>query len=256
MNNTKVTTICNSKGGIGKTATTLAFTYRLASKGYKVLAVDIDRGANLTKSFGRENEDNPAIFDWLVKNEDVRVKITENIDLIPATFDSVKDLAEKCRANMAKPSGYLVSGLSVYDDYDFVFIDTPTGGMCYEITNALMASDNVIIPSVPDFLSKEGMKYMKKAIEEFYEINPCLNLTGVIVNNVETSTALHKKVMKEIEEYAMEEDIPLYSNFVRHSTYVGQRMDDHKDFFFCPSKNPAAQDFMKIVDEFLEKIGE
>lgn len=256
MKNTKTTMICNSKGGIGKTATTLAFAYGLANRGYKVLTIDFDAGSHLTSSFGQDGKIESDIYDWLIKNKDVRITITGNIDLIPATDKGVDGIVSKCRENLVSPSGYLSDGLSVYDEYDFILIDTPSTGMGYQITNSIVASDYIVIPTTPEYLSTKAMEEMASTIKKFLDYKPSLNLTGVFVNNVETSTALHKEGMTEIEEWAYESNIPFYSNFVRHTTRVGQRQKDHKDFYSCPSKNPAAQDFSKVVDEFLKKIGE
>lgn len=256
MKNTRVTTICNSKGGIGKTTTTLAFTYRLASKGYKVLAIDIDSQSNLTRCFGVYNDEKPDIFDWLIKNVDARIHINDNIDIIPSTDKGIGALLNECRKNPVSPSGYLENGLALYDEYDFVFIDVPSGGMGFETTNAIIASDYVVIPTEPNFLSQEGMEGVSRTIADFMKYKPTLVLTGIVINSVKTNTKAHQTGMEEIREKAAEENVPVYKTFVRQSTLIEKAQREHKDFYNDERINPAAKDFACVVDEFLEKIGE
>ena len=255
MKNITITTVCNLKGGTGKTTTVLALSYRLADKGYKVLAVDFDSQANLTRCFGQHNQGNDDIYDWIADNKDVRIKINDNLDLVPATKKGVDALNREFQKDIVSPSGYLKNQLSIYDEYDFIVIDVPSL-LSYELTNSLVASDSLIIPVKPDFLSQEGMDDMNDTIAQFKAINPSLNLTGVFINQVRTSVAAHKLGIKEISEKLKEAQISQYSHIVRESSLIEKAQREHIDFYSDIKKNPGAQDFAEIVDEFIEKIGE
>lgn len=255
MNNLQtVTTIANLKGGTGKTTTVMALSYGLVNKGFKVLAVDLDSQANLTRCFGKYQENGADFYDWLVENKDVRVKIVDGLDLIPATKKGSGSFNNDCRDNKISPSGYLKNQLCLYDDYDFVLIDVPS--LCgYELTNAAVASNSALIPTPPDFLSTDGMEEMEDLIKNFKQYNPQLNLTGVFVNKVRTNTASHRVGMEKISKTLQNKGVSLYKNIVRESSLVETSQRDHFDFFKNISKNPAAQDYKEIINEYLEKVG-
>ena len=254
MKNTKVTTVCNLKGGTGKTTTVLALSYGLANRGYKVLAIDFDSQANLSRCFGKHDMNANDIYDWIIDNKDVRVKINDNLDLVPASKKGINGLNDEFRKDIVSPSGHLKNQLEIYDYYDFVIIDVPSL-LSYELTNALVASDSVIIPAKPDFLSTDGMEDMSGTVAEFMKINPNLNLTGVFINQVRTNTAAHKNGIEEIDRLLEKNNITRYSSIVRESSLIEVVQKKHVDFYSNIKKNPGAQDFSNVVDEFLEKIG-
>lgn len=249
-----VTTICNLKGGTTKTTTVLAFSYALANKGHKVLAIDFDGQANLTRSFGKYSEENDDIYEWLELNKDVRIRVVEGLDLIPATRKGVNALLQEIQKDMVSPSHHLARQLQLYPDYDFVLIDVPSSHG-YELTNALIASDSVVIPTTPEFLSIEGMDEACGWVCDVKNYKPDINITGVLINKVETSTNEHRLCVDETINILEDYGIDVYSSIVRKSTLVSKSQRLHSDFYKSISKNPAAQDFIKIVDEYLVKVG-
>ena len=254
MKNTEVTTVCNLKGGTAKTTTTVALGYGLANKGYKVLAIDFDVQQHLTSWLGCEDKITHDVYDWINDNASAAIEINENFHLIPSTVKGIEAFRSHCEEEGVASLFSLKDQLAVVDEYDFVLIDVPSF-IGHEVSNALVASDSVIIPSNPSLLSKKGLGSIVKTINGALRVNPNLHTTGVFINHVRTNVEAHKRGIKNIAEELNEVNVPLYKNFVRESSLIEDGEGNYANFYKNLSRNPAAQDFLKIVDEYLEKIG-
>lgn len=147
----KVITIGNFKGGVGKTTACVLFSYLLEKKGNKVLLIDFDPQSNSTEiikeTYKIENTNELSFYDGL-KNlnlEDTIIKVTKKLDLIPADWNLSKlpDLLEDYKKSERY---YLLQALikEIKENYDYVFIDVPPTLSGFT-NNAILASDFVIM---------------------------------------------------------------------------------------------------------------
>ena len=166
----KVIAICNQKGGVGKTTTTLNLGSELAQKGYKVLLVDFDHQANLTLSCGVEDYDNmnETIADYMeaiIDGQTVYMQpliYRDNLDLIPANIRLANVNLELIQA-MARE--FMLKNLlePLRGQYDFILIDCAPS-LSVDMINALTAADEVLIVSTPSKFSTAGMKALIQSI--------------------------------------------------------------------------------------------
>ena len=187
--------VINYKGGVGKTTLTANLGAELAFRGYKVLIIDLDPQASLTFSFIKPEDwkndlaDSKTIKNWLKKKKKtpissfsdliVNVKpdlkgkldiIASHLDLINVDLELATQLGganlQQSKQRFLKVHTKLLNGIRELadDDYDYILIDCPPN---FNIVtkNAIVASDQILIPAKPDYLSTMGIDYLKRSLD-------------------------------------------------------------------------------------------
>jgi len=202
----RIIAMCNQKGGVGKTTTTINLGASLAEYGRKVLMVDFDPQGALSVGFGiRAHELDVTIYNLLVeRGHDVRDVIqrtnVEGVDIIPANIDlsaaEVQLVGEVAREQI------LVRVLRpVLDDYDVILIDCqPSLGLL--TVNALTAAHGVIIPLECEFFAMRGVALLVETIEKITDrLNPRLEIDGILATMYDGRTLHSKEVVKSVVDH-------------------------------------------------------
>ena len=200
----KIMAIANQKGGVGKTTTVVNLGAGLAGAGKKVLMVDLDPQASLTISMGFREPDklDGTITDIFMRTVNDEVipegyaihSIAERLDLIPSSIDlsatEVSLVNEMSRELVLRSYMERISG-----SYDYILIDCmPSLGMM--TVNALVASDSVIVPTQPNFLSTKGLNLLLKSVSKVRrQINPKLKIDGILLTMVDNRTNNAKSII-------------------------------------------------------------
>ena len=200
----RVIAMCNQKGGVGKTTSSINIAGALSQYGRKVLIVDFDPQGAATVGLGinanaLDNTVYTALFDSSVDVHDViRHTATENIDVMPANIDlsaaEVQLVTEVGREQIL--AGVL---RKIRNEYDVIIIDCqPSLGLL--TVNALTAADGVIIPVAAEFFALRGVALLMQSIEKVQSrINPNLEVFGVLVT-MYTRTLHSEEVLQRIYE--------------------------------------------------------
>ncbi|HCQ5685446.1 TPA: ParA family protein [Clostridioides difficile] len=272
-------TICvyNIKGGVGKTTTTINLSSILSKNNSKVLMVDADPQANLSKTFESYDSKNLTMAELLVDKElsakDVIMKTGyKNMDLIPSeirfSYTEIELLAtmlqEKILLNekidnknllfTRKYVNKLKTILSeVENEYDYCIIDCPPAWNIVTM-NVLCASNSVIIPIVIDRYILDGVSDLMKKVNEIKEeFNPELNIDGFFVTRDEPTT-INKQMKEVLKEYFG--DMFLKSS-VRKNISVSESTFRNQSVVFYKVNSNASKDYYKLVRELkLIKEGE
>ncbi len=197
----KVIAFANQKGGVAKTTTALNLAVAFAEAGHRVLCVDMDPQGNLTMSQGIDPDTlEESIFDVLVHKQPLRQVIRKReIDLAPASIDLAG--AEIAMSTMIGRERALSKALGeVWDDYDFVCIDTPPSLGLLTI-NALTAADKVIVPVQCEYLSMRGLIQLQNTLQMIREnLNPDVEIEGILPTLMDARTVHAKEAIEILEE--------------------------------------------------------
>ena len=198
-----VISMCNQKGGVGKTTTTISLGAALVEAGRKVLLLDFDPQGSLTVGLGfNAHEIEHSIYDVLMDREfalkDVIMHTSvEGLDLAPANIDL--SAAEMQLVTEVGREQVLARALrTVRDDYDVVLIDCqPSLGLL--TVNALTASDGVIVPLECEYFALRGVALLKETIEKVRErTNPDLQIVGLLGTMFDSRTLHGREVLQTL----------------------------------------------------------
>jgi chromosome partitioning protein len=200
-----VISMCNQKGGVGKTTSTINLGAALAEYGRKVLLVDLDPQGALSAGLGVPHYDlTHTVHNLLVEPrvgiDDVLIHTrVDGLDLVPSNIDL--SAAEIQLVNEVGREQSLARALHpVLDRYDYVLIDCqPSLGLL--TVNALACSDGVVIPTECEFFSLRGLALLTDTVDKVRErLNPRLSISGILVTRFDTRTVNAREVMARVLE--------------------------------------------------------
>jgi len=198
----RIITLCNQKGGVGKTTTTINLGASLAEYGRKVLVVDFDPQGALSAGLGVTTHDQPTIYDLLlgtVKNpaEAIVPSGVPGLDVIPANIDL--SAAEVHLINEVARETILARVLrKVSDQYDVILIDCqPSLGLL--TVNALTAAHGVLIPLECEFFALRGVALLVETIDKVRDrLNPAIELDGILATMYDSRTLHSREVLERV----------------------------------------------------------
>jgi chromosome partitioning protein len=198
----RIISLCNQKGGVGKTTTTISLGATLAEYGRKVLVVDFDPQGALSAGLGVNTHDLTTIYDLLLGTvKDTRSAIVgtsvPNLHLIPANIDL--SAAEVHLVNEVAREQILARVLrQVTDDYDVILIDCqPSLGLL--TINALTAAHGVLIPLECEFFALRGVALLVETVDKVRDrLNPAIKLDGILPTMYDSRTLHSREVLDRV----------------------------------------------------------
>jgi len=209
---TRVLTVANQKGGVGKTTTTVNIAAALAQSGLKVLVVDLDPQGNASTALGIDHHvDVPSIYDVLLEGTPLADVVAEcaavpglfcapaTIDLAGAEIELVSLVARETRLGRA------ITAHAKASDFDYVLIDCPPS-LGLLTVNAFVAASEVFIPIQCEYYALEGLSQLLRNIELIRNhLNPDLHVSTILLTMYDSRTRLSSQVAEEVRTHFPEQ---------------------------------------------------
>ncbi|HEV8513236.1 MAG TPA: ParA family protein [Cyclobacteriaceae bacterium] len=244
----KVIAICNHKGGVAKTTTTINLGAALSKLGERVLLIDADPQSNLSQSLGLEDE-TPSISDVfaLKVNELPIKKLSENLSLVPASLD----------LSAVEPSMY--SNINSYfilktqidkikSDYDYILIDCPPSlGILTQ--NALIAANDVLIIVQAQFLALKGLDTIYSLVQSVRDkLNEKISVLGMLLTQT-NHTRISKGLAQSLRVTFKEK---VFDTTIRQNVAIAEASANRNDIFSYAPESFGAIDYMNLAKEILQ----
>ena len=205
---TRIITIANQKGGVGKTTTTVNIAAAMAQMGKTVLVIDMDPQGNATTALGIEHsEGTPGIYNVLMGEITLADVITLCPDVpqlfgIPATIDlagaEVELVSTPNREHRLREE---IEKLLRTAHFDYIFLDCPPS-LGLLTLNGLVAAREVLLPIQCEYYALEGLSQLLKTVDMIKEhLNPQLYVTAIILTMYDGRTRLASQVADEVRNH-------------------------------------------------------
>ena len=236
----RVCALVNGKGGVLKTTLTANIGGLLASSGWRVLLVDMDPQGNLGLDLGYRHTDvddkGQALAQSLMLGTplDPVKNVRDNLDVCPG--GTVLDMAAAALVALAgkdarKAKLALAAALApLADAYDIILIDCPPGNETLQLA-ALGAAARIIVPTKTDKASEEGMLGVAARLDSVIDINPDIDLLGVIITSTGSSATSVQRNIRDTITATFGADDVLFAGMVRHAEAPAQAVRDRGVLF-------------------------
>jgi len=250
-----IISMCNQKGGVGKTTSTINMGACLAEYGRKVLLVDLDPQGALSAGLGLTHDDiEDTIYDVMLDSHTsihsaIQHTGVAGLDLVPANIDL--SAAEIQMVNEVGREHTLARALRpVRRDYDFIIIDCqPSLGLL--TVNALACSQGVIIPMECEFFSLRGLALLTDTVEKVSDrINFDLEVMGILVTMFDRRTKHAREVMSRVVDYFGDK---VFDTVITRTVRFPETSVAGEPITTWAPNSPATQQYRNLAKEVIER---
>ena len=259
----KIIALVNQKGGVGKTTSSINLSASLGLLGKKTLLVDLDPQGNSTTGVGiNKGEINSSVYELLMDRAEIKEVVVKtdfkNLYLIPASINLAgvdMELMEICREN---PKFVAQLQLKKYldqikDVFDFIILDCPPS-LGLITTNALAASNSVIIPVQCEFFALEGIMQLLNSIRIAQKkLNPNLDIEGVLLTMLDNRTNLGLEVVEEIKSYFKEK---VFDTIIPRLVKLSEAPSHGKPIHAYDPRSRGTEAYLNLAKEVVARNGE
>ena len=250
---TKIISIANQKGGVGKTTTTINLSTSLAAIKKKVLIIDADPQGNASTGIGVGYEQrNPSLYDLICENkfkqESIKKTIIPNLNIISANMNLAA--AEIELVDVDNREFVLSSIISSIKGYDYIILDCPPALGLLTI-NSLVASTSIIIPLQSEFFALEGISSLMSTITLIKEsYNKNLDVEGIVLTMVDKRNSLSSLIEKDVRGHFKDK---VYKTTIPRNVKVSEAPSHGKPALIYDTKCSGSLAYIELAKELILK---
>lgn len=247
---TKIITILNQKGGVGKTTSAVNIASFLAITETPVLLIDMDPQGNASTGIGISNK-KLSVYDLLINNKNINNAIYKTeidyLDIIPS--NSKLAGAEIELVSMFTRETILKQIIqNIMGKYKYIIIDCPPSLGLLTI-NALTASNSIIIPIQCEYYALDGLSQLLNTIRLVQKnLNSHLEIEGILITMFDSRLNLSQQVLKEVQDYFGDK---VYKTLINRNVKLGEAPSHGKPIILYDASSTGSQNYMNLVSEIL-----
>ena len=250
---TRIISIANQKGGVGKTTTSVNLCASLSMLGKRVLLVDLDPQGNATMGCGiNKNDLDASVFDWLTTLklvEEIVQETSAGFSLLPSNSDVTaaeinllgRDGREFVMRNrLSKES----------NNYDYVLVDCPPALNILTV-NSLVASTGILVPMQCEYYALEGLAALMQTVEVIKnESNPALEIEGVLRTMYDPRNGLARDVSQQLVEHFGEQ---VFKTLIGRNVRLAEAPSHGLPAILYDRTSKGAIAYMALAEELIER---
>jgi len=258
---TRIFTVANQKGGVGKTTTAVNLAAALSMGGLKVLVIDLDPQGNASTAFGIDRVASEGIYEVLINDlpmANVVQKVANfphleiiaaNSDLAGAEIQLVPTVAREFRLQSALQT-FLTAKQNAGQRFDYVFIDCPPSLGLLTI-NALTAADEVLVPIQCEYYSLEGLSLLIETLTEVQKrLNPKITLSTIVLTMFDSRTRLASDVAENVRKHFPQQ---LINTPIPRAVRVSEAPSYGQTVMTYDASSPGAIAYMSVAREIANR---
>jgi chromosome partitioning protein len=251
---TRVISVVNQKGGVGKTTTAVNLATALAAIGLKTLVIDLDPQGNASTGVGVDSADrSKSSYQVLIKSAAIRDTVQDtsipNLHIIPSTIDLSGAELELVN-EMARESRLKESLDSLPAHYDYVIIDCPPS-LGLITMNALVAAQSVFVPLQCEFYALEGLSHLLKTIGLVQRrLNPSLDICGVVLTMYDKRNKLTEYIEADVRAYLKDK---VYDTVIPRNVRLSEAPSHGKPAIIYDMSCTGSRSYIMLAKELIRR---
>ncbi|WCM43604.1 ParA family protein (plasmid) [Flavobacterium sp. CBA20B-1] len=248
---TKIISVSNHKGGVGKTTSSVNIGAALNLLKKKVLLIDLDPQANLSQSLGISTENKTVYGSLRGEYPLTPFEYKKGFDVVPSTLDlsgaEIELASEPGREQILKE---LIEPIA--SKYDFILIDCPPS-LGLLTLNSFVASNHIIVPIQAQYLALQGVVKLIEVIKKIQSrLNKNLQLTGLFVTQYDKRKVLNKNILESLDENFNK---LLFKTQIRDNVSIAEAPVSKQDIISYNPKSYGSEDYKNLAKEIIKRLG-